>query len=153
MKAPALASTTVLPFSRVRLRSGAERRIGIVSRPGDSPALSVALFDERGALLTRTLFRGNCELSVLSDAIGLARDPTLRGRANAGVIQHGAELRVHVWAIADGTRCPAVCFGRRTLERHVGGVTTIAGSELDALEQATRQLQELTAAEPAEGTR
>jgi hypothetical protein len=139
-----IPAVAVREFSRVPLRCGHERQIAILSRAGDQPALAITCFVANGEQIARTIFRGPHEVEVLSAAIRLARGPSLRGRANAGILHHGANVRLHVWACANTGKPAAVCFARRTADGcHIGGPTALDGDELDALEQAARCIRRI----------
>lgn len=138
-------------FSCVRLRCGVQRRIGLLSRPGDNPALVIVRFDTTGRCIGKTVFRRPHEVLVLADAIRAARDPSLRGRVDTGILDHGADLRLHVWASSMMGKPAAVCFARRTRAgEYIGGVTSIDDPhELDALEAAMRRLMKMIERTPA----
>jgi hypothetical protein len=145
-RAPVAPPLSVREFSDVVLRCGHRRQITIVYRAGDRPGLSIARFDANEKPIGKpTIFRVGRELSVLQTAIRMARDPSLRGRMDAGILPH-RETLLYVWAVATDGKPPAVCFGRHKMSGVcIGGQTSIYGDELAALERAARALQRMSA--------
>jgi hypothetical protein len=124
-------------FSRVELLCGDSRKIAVLDRDGDEPCVSITRWRRDEPRPIGALYVHARDLDVLDRALAFARTAP-SGKLPAGIIRGKHERELRVLGYGAEPKGPAVVLlvhDRFAGKRH-GGLTSLAGPELDALERA-----------------
>lgn len=128
-------ATAVRQFSAVELRNLDVRTIAVLHKPGDQPAVTVAIWRD-GRELTRRLIH-QCDLATVRAALAVAQDRATHERRHVGTIEQGATA-LDLYACGGPSGCVALQRRAVASGARVGREVPLVGEELAALANATR---------------